>query len=73
MLEFLDTSHHVVALKIGSRVEGAELDAIMDRVEPMLSTGDDVHVFVETQAIRHRARGPCALHCARGAAAQTTA
>jgi hypothetical protein len=51
MLEFLDTAPDVIALRIGGKIQGAELDAIMDRLEPMLTSDGSTHVFVETQAI----------------------
>lgn len=51
MLEFLDTTPNVIALRIGGKIEGADLDAIMDRLEPMLEAEAPTHVFVETCAI----------------------
>lgn len=51
MLEFLESAPDVIALRVGERIEGAELDAIMDRLEPMLEAEDKTHVFVETQAV----------------------
>ena len=51
MLEFIETAPDVMALRIGGKIEGAELDSVMDRLEPMLAAGGPVHVFVETQAI----------------------
>jgi len=51
MLEFLETSPDVIALRIGGKIEGADLNAIMDRLEPMLAQAGKTHVFVETQAI----------------------
>lgn len=51
MLEFIDSAGDVIALKISQKITGADLDAIMDRLEPMLEAHDKVHVFVETRAI----------------------
>lgn len=51
MLTFLDTAPNVIALTIGGKIEGADLDAILDRLEPMLETEGPTHVFVETRAI----------------------
>lgn len=51
MLEFLPTADDVIALRIAHKITGEELDAIMDRLEPMLQTHEKVHVFVETQSI----------------------
>jgi SpoIIAA-like len=51
MLEFLETAPDVIALHIGGRIESGELDAIMDRLEPMLERDGQTHVFVETETI----------------------
>lgn len=51
MFEFLETAPDVIALRIGGKIEGAELDAIMDRLEPMLEAETPTHVYVETHAI----------------------
>jgi hypothetical protein len=65
MLEFLESAPRVIALRIGGRIEGAELDAILDRLEPMLAGGDPVHVFVETHAITGIAIDGLARYAAR--------
>ena len=51
MLEFLPTADDVIALRITGKITGADLDAIMDRLEPMLERHEKVHVFVETRGI----------------------
>lgn len=51
MLEFLPTEPDVIALRIGDRIEGADLEAIMDRLEPMLEADRPTHVFVETSHV----------------------
>lgn len=51
MLEFLDAEPDVIALRIAGRIEGSDLDAILDRLEPMLLSDSQTHVFVETQHI----------------------
>lgn len=51
MLEFLPTEDDIVALRIAHRITGEDLDAILDRLEPMMERHDKVHVFVETQSI----------------------
>jgi hypothetical protein len=51
MLEFLPTADDVIALRIAHKISGEDLEAIMDRLEPMLEKHDKVHVFVETQSI----------------------
>lgn len=51
MLEFLDSASDVIALRVGGKIQGAELDAIMDRLEPMLKAPGKTHVFVEVQTV----------------------
>lgn len=51
MLEILESAPDVIALKIGGKIAGTELDAIMDRLEPMLANEAKTHVFVETHAV----------------------
>ncbi len=51
MLEFLDTPHDIIALRLGGKIEGSDLDAILDRVEPMLESSGKTHVFVEVQTV----------------------
>jgi len=65
MLEFLETAPDVIALRIGGKITGAELDAIMDRLEPMLASGGRTHVFVETQAVTGIAIDGLASYSAR--------
>lgn len=51
MLQFIESDDDVVALTIAERVTSADLDAVMDRLEPALQRHDQVHMFVETRAI----------------------
>lgn len=51
MLEFVASRPDVIALRVSHRITGADLDAIMDRLEPLLAQHEKVHVFVETHAI----------------------
>ena len=51
MLEFLESAANVIAIRVGGRIESADLDSILDRLEPMLERPDKVHVFVETRTI----------------------
>ena len=51
MLEFIDSRPDVIALKVSHKITSRDLDAIMDRLEPLLAQQDKVHVFVETQSI----------------------
>lgn len=52
MLTFLDTADDVIAVVICDAITGADLDAIMDRLEASMSRHDRVHVFVETRNIQ---------------------
>lgn len=51
MLEFIETRDDVLALTMSGRVTGADLDAVMERLNQAWDTHDQVHVFVETQAL----------------------
>lgn len=65
MLKFLDTKPDVIAMRIGGKIEGADLDTILDRLEPMMATGAPVHVFVECQEITGIAIDGLAQHWTR--------
>ena len=51
MLEFIDSPDDVIALVVSEKIIGADLDAIMDRLDEAMSKHDRVHVFVETRSI----------------------
>lgn len=51
MIEFLEAPADVIALKIGGKIEDGELEAVMDRLEPMLERDGKTHVFAETHAV----------------------
>lgn len=51
MLEFLDTPDSILALKMSGTIKGADLDAVMDRLDAAFERHEIVHVFVETQHI----------------------
>jgi hypothetical protein len=51
MLEELDSVADVLAIKVSHKIEGADLDAIMDRLDALIESHPKVHVFVETHAI----------------------
>jgi hypothetical protein len=51
MLEFLDTPDSILALKLTGSIKGADLDAIMDRLDAAFERHEIVHIFVETQGI----------------------
>jgi hypothetical protein len=51
MLEFIDSAEDVIVVKVAERITGADLTAIMDRLEQSMASHDKVHVYVETQSI----------------------
>lgn len=51
MLEMLESADDVIALKVSHTITGADLDAIMDRLDRAMAAHAKVHVFVETQGI----------------------
>ena len=51
MLEELDSVDDVLAVRISHKITGADLDAIMDRLDVLMANHPKVHVFVETHGI----------------------
>ena len=51
MFRFIDSPDDAVALTIEHKVTGADLDAIMDRLDGALAAHEKVNVFVETRGI----------------------
>ena len=51
MLEELDSVDDVLAVRVSHKITGADLDAIMDRLDALVASHTKVHVFVETHAI----------------------
>lgn len=51
MFAFIDSADDVIALAIEHKVTGADLDAIMNRLDAAMAAHEKVHVFVETHAI----------------------
>ena len=51
MLEELDSVDDVLAIRVSHKITGADLDAIMDRLEALMESHEKVHVFVETHRI----------------------
>ena len=47
----LDGPADVLALRISHKITGADLDAMMDRLDAAMAAHDKVHVFVETHRI----------------------
>lgn len=48
MLEFIEAPEDVLALKMGGRITGENLDAVMDRVDAAFEHHDKLHLFIET-------------------------
>ena len=51
MLEMIESPDDVIAVKMSHKIEGKDLDAIMDRLDSAMAGHDKVHVYVETQEI----------------------
>lgn len=51
MIELIDSADDVIAVRVSHRITGADLGAIMDRLDRAMATHDKVHVFVETRDI----------------------
>lgn len=51
MLEELDSVDDVLAFRVSHKITGADLDAVMDRLDALMGTHDKVNVFVETREI----------------------
>jgi len=51
MLEELDSVDDVLAIRISHKITGADLDAVMDRLDRLMANHEKVHVFVETRSI----------------------
>lgn len=51
MHQILDTAPDVLAVQISGRIEAADLDMVISRMEQMLARPGKIHVFAETRAI----------------------
>ena len=51
MLEELDSVDDVLAVRVSHKITGADLDAIMDRLDRLIANHDKLHIFVETHQI----------------------
>lgn len=51
MLEELDSVDDVLAVRVSHKITGADLDAIMDRLDALMASHAKTHVFVETHGI----------------------
>lgn len=65
MLQFIPTADDVIAVAIVGKVTGADLAAVMDRLDVSLAAHDRVHVFVETRALDAIEVSGLAAHIAR--------
>jgi stage II sporulation SpoAA-like protein len=52
MHELIESPDDVIAVKLSQSIDGNDLEAIMDRVDDIMSRNEKIHVFVETQAIQ---------------------
>ena len=51
MLELIDSPDDVIALRVDYKITGADLAAIMNRLDDVMARHEMVHVFVETHSI----------------------
>ena len=51
MLEELDSVDDVLAVRVSHKITGADLDAVMDRLDALMANHSKVHVFAETHRI----------------------
>lgn len=51
MHEFIDAPGTVLAVRISNKIDGDDLDAVMDRLEALMRDHEKVHIFVETRSI----------------------
>ena len=51
MLELLQSSTDVIAVRVHEKITGADLDLIMNRLDEVMSKHEIVNVFVETHSI----------------------
>jgi hypothetical protein len=51
MHKLIDSPDDVIAVEVSEKITGSDLEAIMDRLNEVMSKHDKVHVFVETRAI----------------------
>lgn len=51
MIEYLDQADDVLALTISHKIDGDELNGVLDRLEEKMRDHDKVHLFVESHAI----------------------
>ncbi len=70
MLEFIDgaddiVADDIVAMTVSDRLTGADLTAMMDRIERAMADHDTIHVFVETRSLEGIQVSGLGAHVAR--------
>jgi len=65
MFEFIDGADDVIAMTVSDKVTGADLAAMMERVEQAMARRDVIHVFVETRSVDAIEVSGLASHIAR--------
>jgi len=65
VLEFIDGADGVVAMTVSDKITGADLAAMMERVEQAMARHDVIHVFVETRSVDAIEVSGLASHIAR--------
>jgi hypothetical protein len=65
VLEFIDGADGVVAMTVSDKITGADLAAMMERVEQAMARRDVIHVFVETRSVDAIVVSGLASHFAR--------
>lgn len=51
MIEWIDSADDIIAFKLADKIGGADLDAIMDRLDTAMARHETVHIFLETCSI----------------------
>lgn len=51
LIRLLDSPHDVIAVEVMNKIDGADLDAIMNHLDAVMARHAKVHVFVETRSI----------------------
>lgn len=65
MYEMIETPDNVLAVRIAGKITGEDLRDIMDRLEVMMATNGQVHVYAETSSIDGIEIAGLASHIAR--------
>lgn len=65
MHTFIESADDIIALTISTRIEAADLDAVLDRLDAAMAKHDRIHVFVETVSLESIEVPALATHTAR--------